>query len=251
MCIHSQYQKKRVKKREVIVYNIIVCARNSMTYFYAKGVSFIQFTSRQRKIIEIIKKHGPITGEKIATMLDLTRATLRPDLTVLVMAGAIEARPKVGYYLRKSSVPPEAEMLHKLKVGDFKSVPVVIREDITVYDAAVSMFTEDVGTLFVVSAGGILEGVISRKDILKMTLGQIDVHRMPVSVMMTRMPNIVITTPEESVFEAAKKIIQHQIDALPIVKMIPDNTGNPKPEVVGRFTKTNVTRILVDLGQST
>lgn len=221
-----------------------------MAYFFAKGVNFIQFTARQRKIIEIIKNYGPITGERIATMLDLTRATLRPDLTVLVMTGAIEARPKVGYYLRESAVPPEVEKLHKLRVGDFKSVPVVIREDLTVYDAAVNMFTEDVGTLFVVSEGGILEGVVSRKDILKMTLGQTEIHRIPVSVMMTRMPNIVTTTINETIFEAAKKIIDHQVDALPVVRMIANSKGELKPEVVGRFTKTNVTRILVDLGQS-
>lgn len=213
-------------------------------------MNYIQFTARQKKIIEIIKNDGPITGEHIAAMLNLTRATLRPDLTVLVMTGALEARPKVGYYLRTSAVPPETEMLHKLLVGDFKSIPIVVREDISVYDAAVTMFTEDVGTLFVVSAGGILEGVVSRKDILKMTLGKAVISRMPVSVMMTRMPNIVTTSLEESIFVAANKIIEHQIDALPVVRMIKDKDGILKPEVVGRFTKTNVTRILVDLGKN-
>lgn len=210
----------------------------------------IQFTARQKKIIEIIKNDAPITGEHIATQLGLTRATLRPDLTVLVMAGVVDARPRVGYYLKKAVISPEAELLHKLMVRDFKSVPIVVREDLSVYDAAVTMFTEDVGTLFVVSSGGILEGVVSRKDILKMTLGKPEIHRIPVSVMMTRMPNIVTTTLEETVFEAAKKIIDHEIDALPIINMVPGKDGKLKPEVVGRFSKTNVTRILVDLGQS-
>lgn len=210
----------------------------------------IQFTARQKKIIEIIKNEEPITGEHIASQLGLTRATLRPDLTVLVMAGVVDARPKVGYYLKNAIKSPEAELLHKLMVRDFKSVPIVVREDLTVYDAAVTMFTEDVGTLFVVSSGGILEGVVSRKDILKITLGKPEIHRIPVNVMMTRMPNIVTTTLEETVFEAAKKIIDHEIDALPIINMVPGKDGKLKPEVVGRFSKTNVTRILVDLGQS-
>jgi len=213
-------------------------------------VNSIQFTARQKKIIEIIKNDAPITGEHIATELGLTRATLRPDLTVLVMAGVIDARPKVGYYLKNAVISPEAELLHKLMVRDFKSVPIVVREDLTVYDAAVTMFTEDVGTLFVVSSGGILEGVVSRKDILKITLGKPEIHRIPVSVMMTRMPNVVTTSLDETVFEAAKKIIDHQIDALPVINMVTAKDGKSKPEVVGRFSKTNVTRILVDLGQS-
>jgi CBS domain-containing protein len=213
-------------------------------------VNSIQFTARQKKIIEIIKDEEPITGEHIASKLGLTRATLRPDLTVLVMAGVVDARPKVGYYLKNAIKSHEAELLHKLMVRDFKSVPIVVREDLTVYDAAVTMFTEDVGTLFVVSSGGVLEGVVSRKDILKITLGKPEIHRIPVSVMMTRMPNIITTTLEETVFQAAKKILDHEIDALPIINLVAGKDGKLRPEVVGRFSKTNVTRILVDLGQS-
>lgn len=35
---------------------------------------------------------------------------------------------------------------------------------------------------------------------------------------MTRMPNIVLTTPEETLLEAAMKLIEHEIDSLPIVE---------------------------------
>jgi DNA-binding FadR family transcriptional regulator len=34
----------------------------------------------------------------IAKKLNVRRATLRPDLTVLTMAGLLEARPRVGYF---------------------------------------------------------------------------------------------------------------------------------------------------------
>jgi DNA-binding FadR family transcriptional regulator len=45
-----------------------------------------------------VKKEGPITGEQIAEKLNLTRATLRPDLAILTMAGLLDARPRVGYF---------------------------------------------------------------------------------------------------------------------------------------------------------
>ena len=35
---------------------------------------------------------------------------------------------------------------------------------------------------------------------------------------MTRMPNIITTTPEESLVSAAQKIIEHEVDALPVVR---------------------------------
>jgi len=211
----------------------------------------LELSARQEKILQIVKANAPITGEQIADMLNLTRATLRPDLTVLTMAGLLEARPRVGYfYSGKSSDALVADRLRKLRVGEFKSIPIVVREETSLYDAIVTMFLEDVGTLTVVSEGGVLEGVLSRKDLLKATLGKTDIQRVPVGVVMTRMPNIIWTTPDEPVLVAARKIIQHQIDSLPVVKTFIDPAGKEKLEVVGRFTKTNITGILVELGNT-
>src|SRR5699024_7769694 len=58
----------------------------------------MDLSERQEKIIEIVKENGPITGEKIAEQLHLSRATLRPDLAILTMAGFLDARPRVGYF---------------------------------------------------------------------------------------------------------------------------------------------------------
>ncbi|MEJ7530393.1 helix-turn-helix domain-containing protein, partial [Staphylococcus hominis] len=58
----------------------------------------MELSKRQEQIIDIVKTKGPITGEQIAEKLNLTRATLRPDLAILTMSGFIEARPRVGYY---------------------------------------------------------------------------------------------------------------------------------------------------------
>lgn len=167
------------------------------------------------------------------------------------MAGILEARPRVGYfYSGKSPRALIAEELRKLRVKDVKAVPVVVREGTSVYDAVVTMFLEDVGTLIVVNEEGFLEGVISRKDLLKVTLGQTDIHKVPVSVMMTRMPNIITTFPEETVYMAAKKLIEHEVDALPVVRTLVDSEGKEKLEVVGRITKTHITRLFVELGEA-
>ncbi|MFZ5648679.1 MAG: helix-turn-helix transcriptional regulator [Bacillota bacterium] len=210
----------------------------------------MELTRRQVAILEIVKKQGPITGEQIAEKLQLTRATLRPDMAILTMSGLLGARPRVGYFYNgKTPGRVVAEKLHKMKVGAVKSVPVVVNENCSVYDAVVALFIEDVGTLFVVREGGFLEGVISRKDLLKITLGGHDINKLPVGVIMTRMPNIVYAEQDESIWSAAKKLLTHEIDAIPVVRQGEDRDGRKGLEVVGRFSKTNITRVFVELGE--
>ncbi|MDD3653401.1 MAG: helix-turn-helix transcriptional regulator [Desulfotomaculaceae bacterium] len=210
----------------------------------------MELTGRQNAILEIVKSMGPITGEQIAEKLSLTRATLRPDLAILTMSGLLEARPRVGYY-HSGKYPHHivAKKIHSILVGDIKSVPIVVSEQCSVYDAVVTMFIEDVGTLFVVREGGLLEGVISRKDLLKTTLGGQDIQKLPVGVVMTRMPNVLVTHAEESVWSAALKLITHEVDALPVVRKVVLPDGSDKYEVVGRLSKTNITRLFVELGE--
>lgn len=209
----------------------------------------MELSKRQEIIIEIVKNQGPITGEQIAEQLNLTRATLRPDLSILTMAGLLDARPRVGYfYSGKSANSILADKITSIKVGDIKSVPIVVPENCTVYDAVVTMFIEDVGTLVVVRDGGMLEGVVSRKDLLKTTLGGHDIHKLPVGVIMTRMPNVHMTLEDDSVWLAAHKLLTHEVDSLPVVKPVSRADGK-EYEVVGRFSKTNLTRIFVELGE--
>ncbi|NLJ33345.1 MAG: CBS domain-containing protein [Firmicutes bacterium] len=214
----------------------------------------MQLTLRQKKIIEIVKEKGPITSEQIAAQLSLTRATLRPDLSVLTMVGILEAKPRVGYYHTEKPLPFFiGDELRQLKVKDVKSRPVVARDDVTIYDAVVTMVLEDIGTLIIVEEGGLLAGVVSRKDLLKITLGQADIHKVPVGVVMTRCPNVITISPEESVYEAARKMVQYQVDGLPVVVANSISAKEEKKEVeglevVGRITKTNITKIFVELG---
>lgn len=217
---------------------------------FRRVVICIQLTQRQLRILEIVKEKGPITGEKIAGLLKLTRATLRPDLTILTMAGLLEARPRVGYFWRgRSPNSLVAEQIAKYRVKEIKSLPVVVRETTTSYDAIVTMFTEDVGTLVVVGEGGSLEGIISRKDLLKSALGKMDINHIPVGIIMTRVPKVVTVSPEETVLSAAKKMIEHEIDALPVVRPYVDSSGKGRLEVIGRITKTNIARLFLELGE--
>lgn len=202
------------------------------------------------KIVQIVKERGPITGEQIADMLNVTRATLRPDLAILTMSGILEARPRVGYYFNgRSANTLVSRAISKYRVKDIKSLPNMISESTSVYDAVVTMFTEDVGTLVVTSEDGFLSGVVSRKDFLKIAIAGGDLHKMPVGMIMTRMPNIITVTMEDPIQLAAKRLLVHQIDSLPVVRTYIMPNGDERFEVIGRITKTNVTRLFVELGE--
>ena len=63
----------------------------------------IELSKRQEQILEIVKGNGPITGEHIADRLNLTRATLRPDLAILTMAGFLDATTKSRIFLYRKN----------------------------------------------------------------------------------------------------------------------------------------------------
>lgn len=211
-------------------------------------VSIIELSERQEKILAIVKANAPITGENIAELLDVTRAALRPDLAVLTMSGYLEAKPRVGYTYRSEGFDNELrKILNQYRVKDIMSMAVVAREDCSVYDAIVTLFVEDTGSIFVVDNEKYLAGIVSRKDLLKTTLGQYDIHQVPVSIIMTRMPNVITTTVDETVVDCVKKIVEHEVDSLPVVKCFIGDPGEEHYEVVGRVTKTNIARLFLDL----
>lgn len=203
----------------------------------------MELSKRQEQIIEIVKGNGPITGEHIADRLHLTRATLRPDLAILTMAGFLDARPRVGYFFTgKTGSELLTEKIKKFKVQEFQQVPIVVKESVSVYDAISTMFLEDVGTLFVIDNNSCLTGVLSRKDLLRASIGQQNLNTIPVHIIMTRMPNITVCRKEDSVIDAAQKLIAKQIDGLPVVR-----DTDLGLEIVGRITKTTMTKVLVEL----
>lgn len=209
-------------------------------------MSPIELNKRQDAILQIVKENGPITGEQIADKLGLTRATLRPDLAILTMAGFLDARPRVGYfYAGKKNLVSTTESMLKLKVKDFQSQPVEVIETMTVYDAILKMFSEDVGTLFVVDKNSYLQGVLSRKDLLRTSIGSQDLTKIPVHIIMTRMPNIAYCTKSDSLISAAQVLIEREIDSLPVV-----TETEAGLLIEGRLTKTNITRAFISLAET-
>ncbi|MGO1922549.1 MAG: helix-turn-helix transcriptional regulator [Jeotgalicoccus sp.] len=203
----------------------------------------MELNERQEKILSIVKQHGPITGSNIAAQLSLTRATLRPDLAILTMSGFLDARPRVGYfYTGKETNDVIALKVNNILVKDVQSLPILITIETSIYDAIVKMFLEDVGTLYVIDNEQSLAGVVSRKDLLKGTMSFKDIESTPVSAVMTRSPNITMCYPDDLLLYVAKQIIDRQIDSLPVVK-----ESNGRIEVTGRITKTNITKVFVNL----
>src|SRR5699024_5276201 len=135
-----------------------------------------------------------------------------------------------------------ARKVNNRLVRDVKILPILITTGISIYDAIVKMFLEDVGTLYVIDDEQSLAGVISRKDLLKGTMSFKDTENTTVSAVMTRRPNITMCYPDDLLLYVAKQIIDRQIDSLPVVKEV-----NNRIEVIGRITKTNITKVFVNL----
>lgn len=212
-------------------------------------MSLIKLSQRQEEIIKLVRANEPITSEKLALKLNLTRSALRPDLSILTMTGILDARPKVGYICsQKPSNSIVFDYIQNIKVKDIMSKPVVTDEEMKVYDAIVFLFLNDVGTLFVQNKG-YLVGAVSRKDFLKIAMGGTDMHQVPIGVIMTRMPNIIFVESEEIAYIAAQKIIEHEVDSLPVVeKVLLD--GKEAYKIVGKISKTNITRLFVKFGSN-
>lgn len=208
----------------------------------------IKLSTRQQQIIDLVKEKEPITSETIAKELGLTRSAIRPDLSILTMTGILQARPKVGYvYAKNVGGNVKNSEIRKILVKDIMSSPIIVKEDTTVYDAILTLFLNDTGTLFI-GNDGVLQGAVSRKDIIKSVMGTADIHRVPVGIIMTRMPNIVSIGEDETAYNAAQKIIEHQVDSLPVVRQ--EIVGGKEAlVVVGKISKTNITKLFVKLGE--
>lgn len=192
-----------------------------------------------------MKKDEPITSEDIAIKLNLSRGTLRTDLALLTMIEVLDAKPRVGYfYVGRTSFNDIYTKLENILVEEIYSVPIVLEDTTLVYDIVVTMFVEDVGSIFL-SNDGELSGVVSRKDIIKFLMGGKDLYTVPVSIIMTRMPHIIYTTPDKSALSAAKKLIDNEIDSIPVLEIRKEK----ELHVIGRITKTNITRLFVELGE--
>ena len=203
----------------------------------------MELSQRQMKIIEIVKEHQQISGETIAKQLGLSRATLRNDLSILTMTGLLDARPKVGYFYTGQTVEPLLfEKLYHTKVAEVMIPPLLISQTVSVYEAVTTLFMYDVGSLYVKNDQDELIGVLSRKDLLRFAISNAAPEKTPVAMIMTRMPNIVTITPEETILTAGTLLGRHEVDTLPVV-----DPQEPK-KVIGKITKTRLMNYFIQAG---
>jgi len=176
-----------------------------------KGGYRVKLSKRQEQIAQIVREEGPVTGSAIAEHLEVTRSALRSDLSVLTMLGVLDARPNVGYYyVGLSKETQTAERLKSFLVSDVLS-----------------------------------QAVVSRKDLLRASMGQTDSHTMPISMIMTPVSKVITVEPTDTLVEAAQKMIDYEVDCLPVV--VREDVENKKRlKVVGRVSKTTVAKVFLE-----
>ena len=192
----------------------------------------MKLSERQKKIVEIVKLHQPLSGEKISELLDISRATLRPDLSFLTLVGILKATPKIGYTY--SGLDLETLFFFdtfQKEVAEIMTSPVLVTHDSYIQDAIITLFMYDADVLYVIDEGKLLLGIMSRKDLLRASLNS-GIQTTPVAVCMTRMPHIITCTKDMNILEAAALLQDHAIDSLPVV----DEDNNRK--IVGTVTKS-------------
>ncbi len=209
----------------------------------------MELTKRQNSIIEIVKHNEPIKSAEIAEMLGMNRATIRPDLKLLTMVGILDAKRKVGYqYTGKTLLHMTGSYIKTISVMDIQSEPTVVNEETTIYEGIITMFTKNAGTIYV-TEGEYLSGIVSRKDFMKSMIGRKDIESLPIPIIMTRMPNIIYLEEDETVYDAAVKTMKYEVESLPIVRKVTDEKGAPRLKLMGKVSRTNITRYVVNLGQ--
>ena len=199
----------------------------------------MKLTERQTDIINIVKQKEPISSRNIADKLGVSKAAIRTDLSVLTVLKILEAKPNVGYYVSNEDLTyRNFDDLKNITVSQIMVDAVTIKEDTSIYNTVVEMFVVDVGTVFIVDQEDKLYGVVSRKDLLKMSIGKSDLKKTPVSLAMTRMPNIITLTPEDKFYRAAEKIYDNKVDSLPVI--------NKNNKVIAKVSKTTIISTFVN-----
>ncbi|AGU72848.1 CBS domain-containing protein [Streptococcus constellatus subsp. pharyngis] len=199
----------------------------------------MKLTKRQKEIVEIVKKDQPVSGEKISELLDVSRATLRSDLSFLTLVGILKASPKVGYTYSGSDL----ETLFffdtfQKKVEDVMTSPVLVTHDSFIQDAIITLFMYDADVLYVIDEKKQLLGILSRKDLLRAALNaNIDVT--PVAVCMTRMPHIKTCHKDLNILEAAALLQDFAIDSLPVVE------EQNEAYIIGTITKSALLNFII------
>ena len=199
----------------------------------------MKLSQRQKEIVEIVKKNQPVSGEKISELLDVSRATLRSDLSFLTLVGILKATPKVGYTY--SGYDLETLFFFdtfQKKIEDVMTSPVLVSHDSFIQDAIITLFMYDADVLYVIDEEKKLLGILSRKDLLRAALNA-NINVTPVAVCMTRMPHIKTCHKDLNILEAAALLQDFAIDSLPVVD--DQNEGH----IIGTITKSTLLNFII------
>ncbi|WP_221226659.1 CBS domain-containing protein [Paenibacillus baekrokdamisoli] len=201
-------------------------------------------SARQREILKLVKTHAPITGDQLSEMIGIGKSTLRADLSLLVMLRLLEAKPKVGYFLgdAENSKDSVLKRWEGAKVKDVQGMPVNVSETLSVHDAVISLFMGNAEALTVVDDNQHFVGVVTPKDLLKVTLGHSNAAAIPVSMAMNRLPAVVAVRAEQPLLEAVNKMLVQELDGLPVVT----DLRKQQVEVIGWISKTNILRWMTE-----
>nr|WP_191994838.1 CBS domain-containing protein [Lacticaseibacillus paracasei] len=197
-------------------------------------------TQRQNKIIQLLKAESPMTGETLATKLNISLATIRADLRLLTTIGILDARPKVGYaYQGENLLQMDSQKFFQTTIAAILLPPTEIKLTTSMEEAVTKLFLADVGSLYVLDDDGALVGLISRKDLLRASFTNRDTT-LPASIVMTRMPNVITVSADTSIIAASKLLLKHNVDSLPVVQ----NAGDT--HVIGKITKNRIFKYLIE-----
>ena len=199
-----------------------------------------QLTQRQNKIIQLLKAESPMTGETLATKLNISLATIRADLRLLTTIGILDARPKVGYaYQGENLLQMDSQKFFQTTIAAILLPPTEIKLTTSMEEAVTKLFLADVGSLYVLDDDGALVGLISRKDLLRASFTNRDTT-LPASIVMTRMPNVITVSADTSIIAASNLLLKHNVDSLPVVQ----NAGDT--HVIGKITKNRIFKYLIE-----
>ena len=212
---------------------------------YRKVFCELKLSERQKKIVEIVKDQQPLSGEKISDLLDISRATLRSDLSFLTLVGILKATPKVGYTYSGSDLESVFFFdTFRKEVADIMTSPVLVTSDSYIQDAIITLFMYDADVIYVIDEDKLLLGIMSRKDLLRASLNS-NIASTPVAVCMTRMPHIKTCHKNMNILEAAVLLQDYAIDSLPIV----DHEN--ERQILGSVTKTALLDYIIQQARST
>lgn len=201
----------------------------------------MELTNRQQEIIEMTKQTSPLTSDQIAKELNLSVPTIRADLRLLTAVGILDSRPKVGYeYAGMKASQLNYDELYNKEINGIIKKATFVEPSTSLQECINSLFLKDTGSLYVVDENKELLGLISRKDLLAVTVNNHDTSTMSASMVMTRMPNLITVTPTMTIKEVGQQLLTHEVDSLPVV-----DEKNPH-HVIGKITKNRIFQYFID-----